>query len=580
MERRPEALLDRFDALVVGAGVTGAAMARTLARSGFKTALIERDDFGGATTHNSAKIVHGGLRYVQHLDAIRIRESIRSQNAWLRAAPNLVCPMRFTMPTRGWGARGPIALALGMVAYRVLGGRRHSSVVAMDLGGRTAFAEKFPGIEGAGISGYAAWFDAQIRDSGRLITECVADAVESGAVAVNHMEADHLLLSDSVVEGVAARDVITGSEYEIRADVTITCLGPWTPWFFAKSGVDPSAAAPSAWTRNMNVVLRRQVVPQGAVGVMSRQPGDAVVGKASRLYFVSPWQGATIVGTTHDTYQDNPDTMGVGAEEVSAFLEDVGSALTGHPLSLDEVAHLHIGISPAEETGHHGAKRTVVQDERDHGLRQCLAITANKYTTAPEVAKHVVESILKYKASSRVAVHDFSTPMSFAVEESDPIAALPAEASELEREHAWIRSIYGKHTDQVLRLAEQHPERDVATSLFKARVEFGVQNEMAYRLGDVIFRCSDLAERGRLRPEDLRWTADYMAARLGWTKQRTREEIERVCARLERHMSGGPKPVWQADLQQAVASRNDSAVPGTLASGFGHSPDKLNIDSV
>jgi glycerol-3-phosphate dehydrogenase len=554
LKREPEALLGHFDVLVVGAGVTGAAMARTLARSGLRTALVERNDFGGATTHNSAKIVHGGLRYVQHLDAVRIRESIRSQNAWLATAPNLVSPLRFTMPTRGWGARGPIALALGMVAYRALGGRRHPSLARMEVGSRAAFARNFASVNAAGVSGHASWYDAQIRDSGRLITECIADAVAAGAVAVNHMEADQLVLSGGVVEGVAAHDVITGAEYQVRADMTITCIGPWTPWFFEKSGIRPDALGVSAWTRNMNVVLKREIVPEGAVGVMSRQAGDAVIGNASRLYFVSPWQGATIVGTTHDTYREKPDEIGISAEEVSAFLEDVGSALSGEPLSIDEVAYLHIGISPAEETGHHGAKRTVVQDEHDHGLRQCLAITANKYTTAPEVAKLVTKRILKGKLAYSKAVHDFNTPMLFALEQPDPISRLPSNASLLAREHAWVHAIYGQHADDLLGIANRYPDSDPGTQLFKARVEFGIRREMACRLVDVIFRCTDRAERGCLGLDELFWAAKHMASALKWSDSRMHQELELVRTRLTRHMSSGPLAQWRAPFRQAEPS--------------------------
>lgn len=545
MERMPQALEGRFEVLVVGGGVTGVALARTLAQSGVRTALVERGDFGAATSHNSAKIVHGGLRYVQHLDALRIRESIRSQNAWLGAAPNLVVPMSFTMPTRGWGPRGPIALALGMIAYRALGGRRMASVSPMGVGGRAEFLRRFPEVQDASATGYATWYDAQIRDSGRLITECVADAVAAGAVAVNHAEADHLLVANGQVEGVAVRDVLSGAEFEVKAGTTITCLGPWTPHFFRKSGIEPREPGVTAWTRNVNVVLKKALVQHGAIGVMSRQPGDAVVGKASRLFFVNPWQGGSIVGTTHDTYRGHPDDMGMTDAQVSAFLEDVSRALAGEPIDLDEVASLHIGISPAEETGRHGAKRTVIQDEAQHGMRGCVAVTANKYTTAPDMARKLTARVLDRRSASGGRPADFQTPLPFAAETASAVDPVSDAAAGGSRERAWVEAIYGRRAAEIFELAERHEESDEARRIFRGRVEFGVRHEMAVRLGDVLFRCTDLAERGRLGPPELEWAATWMARECGWTAQETQNELELVRRRLARHMSGGPSAEWQ-----------------------------------
>jgi glycerol-3-phosphate dehydrogenase len=549
MERMPQALEGRFEVLVVGGGVTGVALARTLARSGVRTALVERGDFGAATSHNSAKIVHGGLRYVQHLDAVRIRESIRSQNAWLAAAPNLVVPMSFTMPTRGWGPRGPLALALGMIAYRALGGRRMAPVRAMGVGGRAEFLRRFPEVQDASASGYATWFDAQIRDSGRLITECVADAVAAGAVAVNHLEADHLLIANGKVEGVAVRDQLSGAEFEVKADTTITCLGPWTPHFFRKSGVEPREPGVTAWTRNANVVLKKALVQYGAIGVMSRQPGDAVVGKASRLFFVNPWQGGSIVGTTHDAYRGNPDDMGMTETEVSAFLEEVSHALAGEPIDLDEVASLHIGISPAEETGRHGAKRTVIQDEAQHGLRGCVAVTANKYTTAPDMAHKLTERVLDGKSGSGRRPADFQAPLPFAAGTGPTVDPASDEAARGNSERAWVEAIYGRRAAEVFDLAERHEESDEARRIFRARVEFGVRHEMAVRLGDALFRCTDLAERGRLGPPELEWAATWMARECGWSAQAKQDELALARRRLARHMCGGPGAAWKENVE-------------------------------
>ncbi len=125
LRRDLDAFHGKFDVLVIGAGAYGACIARLAARSGWSVALIERDDFGAAVSHNSLKIVHGGFRYVQHFDLPRIRESMAAQRAWLSAAPHLVRPMRCVIPAYGYGTRGPLAFAAGLCAFHVAASDRN-----------------------------------------------------------------------------------------------------------------------------------------------------------------------------------------------------------------------------------------------------------------------------------------------------------------------------------------------------------------------------------------------------------------------------------------------------------------------
>ncbi|MCB1992083.1 MAG: FAD-dependent oxidoreductase, partial [Geminicoccaceae bacterium] len=121
MKRDPGRLAGpELDVLVIGGGIYGACIARDAAQRGLRTALVERGDFGGLTSHNSFKLIHGGLRYLQQLDIQRLRQSAREQRIWLGIAPHLVRPLAFVMPTFGHGSRGPEALRLALLAYELL----------------------------------------------------------------------------------------------------------------------------------------------------------------------------------------------------------------------------------------------------------------------------------------------------------------------------------------------------------------------------------------------------------------------------------------------------------------------------
>ena len=564
MERQADALDDRFDVLILGGGVHGVALARTLALSGVSVALVEKGDFGGATTHNSLKIVHGGLRYVQHLDGRRIRESVQAQRAWLSAAPHLVRPMRFTMPTAGWGTRSPIALAAGVSVYQLLGGnsrRRSTPRVSMpnaSVQRRQAFERMFPEVRSENVNGCMSWFDAQIRDSGRLITECVADAARNGAILLNHVEAIALRRSGNRASGALVRDCLSGGEHEVRARVTVGTLGAWGGGFARRSGLPCTPAGEIPWTRNVNVVMKRPVIAGDAVGVMSSQRGDGLIGNASRLYFITPWQGTSIIGTTHDVHEGEPEPLSVGTDEVESLLADMNSTLNGRELGLDDVASLHMGLTPSEEAGEYRAKRSLVTDYgQEYGVDGYIEVTPNKYTTAPTVSRQVAKLVLRHLGRNDAGPADFSTALPGAPQDGDdPLDALGKQATDHERERAWVRAVYGTRADEMLGLANTKSLADSPAGLFRRRVVHGVREDMAVRLGDAVFRCSDLAERGRLSLEDLLWCLDCMTRHFGWSERQRFEELELVLERLRRHLSGGPGMNWSIESETIVSTEN------------------------
>ena len=175
-----------FDLLVIGAGIHGACIARLAALAGLRVALVDKDDFGTATSRNSAKLLHGGLRYMQDFDVPRIRESMISQRAWFRFVPHLVRPLRFVIPTYGYTTRSPAAMAAGIVAFHMIAAGRNTGIrpeVRLPRSGvmsRRRLIERYPMLERGDVTGGAYWYDGQMLDAVRVTLECVWDAVRSG----------------------------------------------------------------------------------------------------------------------------------------------------------------------------------------------------------------------------------------------------------------------------------------------------------------------------------------------------------------------------------------------------------------
>jgi glycerol-3-phosphate dehydrogenase len=546
MRREPRALQGEFDLLVVGGGIYGACIARLAARSGLRVALIERGDFGGGVSRNSLKIVHGGFRYIQHLDVPRIRESVRAQRAWLQAAPHLVRPLCCVIPAYGHGARGPAVYAGGVLAYALAAGQRNrglegrSRLPRSGVVSRRSLLARYPALERGDLTGGAYWYDAQLLDAGRVTLECLQDACDHGAVVVNHVAAVAPLLGEGRLLGVRARDELGGEEFELRARVTVNVAGAHAGDWLAGSDGRLRVATSRIWTRNINIVTRRLFASEEAVGVGSRRPADSTVGKANRLFFVTPWRDCSIVGTSH-TRHDAPAAALKAhvAADVAGFLEEARAALPSLGLGPDDIRSVHSGLTPAESDVGRAKRGLVIDHARSDGIQGLLTVLGIKFTTAPTVAMDLMPRILAAAGRSTREAADFGTLLPGAPTQLPERAPWETGAG---GEADWARWTYGTRWDA---LAAQLPRAglDEDEWVFRCRVSHGIEHEMVVRLADALYRASDLAERGLLDERRIDWCAQEMARRLGWDAARRATELHHLRARLhEDFVRVGPAP--------------------------------------
>jgi glycerol-3-phosphate dehydrogenase len=537
MRRDLDAFQRAFDVLVVGGGIYGACIARFAARQGWSVALLERDDFGAGVSHNSLRIVHGGLRYVQHFDVPRMRESTAAQRAWLRAAPHLVRPMRCVVPTYGYGTRGALAFAAGACAFHAIAVRRNAGLSPAarlprsGLMSRSALLQRYPDLARPDVTGGAYWYDAQILDANRLTLECLQDACAHGAVVANHVEALRLRAGDTRVDGVIARDVLTGREFDVLARVTVNATGPRIERLLNTCVRPLKLPRPLTWTRNVNVVTPRVFDAEDAVGVGSQRPSDAAVGRSKRLFFVTPWQDCSIIGTSHIRHAgDMEDLTAAVRVDVEAFLREVNEALPRLRLQASDIRYVHSGLTPAEDEIERSRRSLLVDHGSVDGVRGLVSVLGIKYTTAPGVAGQVLTAIGQALGETSVRV-DLSSPLP---------GSTPSGASGGESEEArWAMRIYGTGAAELLRSLPKGALSD-EEHVFRCRILYGLENEMVVRLRDAVFRASDAAERGQLTAERLAWCSALMAQRFGWNAERRALELSEVRARLGKPASSVP----------------------------------------
>jgi glycerol-3-phosphate dehydrogenase len=386
-----------WDLVVVGGGIQGAALAFEAARRGLAALLVERGDFGGETSWNSLRIVHGGLRHLQRLDLPGHRQSAAERRFLLSRFPDLVKPLPCLMPLwdppRGGALRRPGPWRLALAADAALLPRRNAGLPEGQwlprgrvLGPEEA-AARVPGLDPEGLRGAALWHDAVVPDSHRLLVEMLRWACAAGAVAVNHVEAVALVTEGGRVAGVRALDRVSGRELELSARAVVNCAGPWCRELAGRFDRDlPELFRP---TLAFNLFLDLRFPADAAVAV-------AAPGPNARTWFLLPWEGGTLAGTFYLPEGEVP-APGSGPEErhVESFLGELDAAWPGLGVRGARVLRVLAGRMPARSAGGPGraepsSRPVVVHHGRHGGPWGLVSVSGVKLTTARALAERAL----------------------------------------------------------------------------------------------------------------------------------------------------------------------------------------------
>jgi len=573
MRRELGSLSDRvFDLVVIGGGIHGACAAWDAALRGLSVALVEREDFGGATSANSQKIVHGGFRYLQHGDAARLRESVRERRALLRVAPHLVAPLPFLLPTYRWGLQMRPALRAALAVYDVLAADRNAGITdpcrwvpAGRMVSRRECLRLAPGLSGEAITGGAVWHDAQVYNAERLTLAFVRSAAEEGACAANYVRVTGLRPSGARLLRIGARDELTGRDVELHGRVVISAGGPWTGQVLALAG-SARPLQPRPLAKGICMVTK-PIVNGCAVSVLP--PGRNGRAATRRLY-LTPWRGRTIVGCAYSSpAAQTTQECRATEDEVAALIDSTNAAYPGARLRRDDVVFVHAGLLPRSGApAHAGAEaledRPRIVDHAREGLPGLISVIGVKYTTARDVAEQAVTLAMRRlgrraapSRSATTSVHGGACERFEAfLQEAQgwQAAALGADViTQLVRNYG---SAYGRVLDFHAADAGWRGRLSPVASVLKAEVVHAVREEMAQRLGDVVFRRTELGTAGHPGREALRACAALMAEELGWDASRMDRELEAVEGTFAEHGARAPEGGETAPAQVAVGEEH------------------------
>lgn len=549
MERNLAAMAGiTWDLLVIGGGVHGACIAWDAVSRGLSVALVEKADFAAATSANSLKTIHGGLRYLQHADLRRMRQSIRERRTWMQIAPHLVHPMPVLMPTYGHGIKGKELMGLALKINDLVSFDRNwladpqKHIPPGRILSRQECLQLLPEIDPHNLTGAARFTDAQVYNSERLILALLRSAVAAGAQVANYAEVVGFVRDGERIAGVEVLDHCAGERVRLRARAVVNTAGPWVRRVLGLLVRRPAQPGPHLATA-INLVTR-PLFQTYAVGIASRsayRDRDAIINTGNRLFFVAPWRGRSLVGTAYIAYDRDPDDFAIAEDAVQDFLRDVNQAYPAARLRPEDISFVHGGLVPIAgidpKTGAvQLTKHFSIEDHRREGCAGLLSVVGVKYTTARHVAEKAVDRVFAI-LGQRPPPSPTATRRIYggAIERFEAFLHAEMHTRPYGLSAETVRHLiynYGAAYLEVLRYLEvdagDHHALPEQRAVLRAEILHGIHAEMAQTLADVVLRRTDLGTAGYPGDAALGFCAEVMGNALGWSKARIHQEIHEV----------------------------------------------------
>jgi glycerol-3-phosphate dehydrogenase len=517
----------RYDLIVIGAGINGAAIAREAALHGLTVLLLEQGDVGSGTSAASSRLIHGGLRYLEHAEFGLVRESLAERERLLKLAPHLVEPLALCLPVYAYGRRPLWQVRLGLALYDLLSRGLGRSLPSFRSLSRAALLEQMPGLASEGLRGGVLYFDARVTWPERLVLENVQDAVEHGARLRTYTRVTGIDVEQQAVRGVEW--VSAGGERgRASAARVVNAAGPW---------VD-RVLGPLAERRLIGGTRGSHLIVEPFPGA----PATAVYAEAAsdgRPFFIIPWNGLYLIGTTDERFEGDPGECDASDMEVDYLIAAAESVYPGAGIA-GRVLYVQAGVRPLPytEAGATGAitrRHLIVPHEQAQGL---YSIIGGKLTTHRALAEQVLAVICRQEgrredrqAARRCAVSPTRTlalPGTLSAPARDAlICELADRFGAVQAERLW-RIYGGGARDLLTRVHEQADLAEpfcAATGALAAELVHAIETEWAVTLADLLRRRTMTG-----------WSPDFglgaaveaaeRLRRLGiWDRPRTEQEL-------------------------------------------------------
>ncbi len=472
--------------IIIGGGIHGAGIARDAALRGFDVKLFEKGDFCSGTSWASSRLIHGGLRYLEFMEFDLVRESLRERETLFRIAKELVSPIRMVIPVYPNSKYGKWKLTAGMFLYDAFSWGKSVTGFAWQKN----IAQVIPRLRCDQLEGAMTYYDGQCVSPEKLVMANLLSASESGAEIFNYHSVQKIIREKDCAIGVVVRDENSGNETEYFADVLVNAGGPWLDKILLSIEREPVLGN----TKGTHIVISNaEMKLSSALYLPAFQDG--------RPFFIIPWLGYLLVGTTDLIYEDNPDTVKPSREEIDYLIREVNYYLPQADLSREKIMFSQAGVRPllrshSSRTAGITRRHKILDHEKEDGLKGMISIAGGKLTTYRHAAEETVDWIERKLEIKKPACQTADLPI------SDP----------------------GFPNDE--------------TGIREA-----IRKGLAKTLADVMWRRTTIGIEPKLGLEKMDWVSGIMAKELNWDETRKKNEMRNyahwVQTYLCAHFHGG-----------------------------------------
>ena len=506
---RPSLEGQHFHVVVIGGGINGVAVARECARGGKRTLLVEQNDFASGVTSRSTRIIHGGLRYLEHGEIGLVRESVRERERLLRERSHLVHPLHFLFLLNESSQRSALKVRAGLWLYQRIAGRKSTLPSEMEV----ARVER--ALDSGQHWNILSYEDAQCEFPERLVAEWMTEASDAGAVIRNHCEVLAVDIAQGRARGVLLRDRITGKDQRVDAGWIFNCAGPWVDRICQRSTVRTGKPLLGG-VRGSHIVLPR----------FSGAPSAALYTEAAdgRPVFVVPWNEQVLVGTTEVPDSGDPARTAPSTEEIEYLLRAVAHVFPKAKLSAHEIKYAFAGIRPLPNTGGKPSsvsRRHFLHDHKHDGAARLISVIGGKLTTAAALARQCARKIgLSVREPKSITIGPGSALDPMINQEVVEIAHGGSVSEETAR---GLMEWHGQRAMDIARMALVSVELRAPicphTSHIVAEVIEAFRKEYATTLADALLRRVPVALGACWSPTCSREAALRIGAVMGWNEQ-------------------------------------------------------------
>jgi glycerol-3-phosphate dehydrogenase len=522
-----------YEIIVIGGGISGAAVAYEAASQGYSVALVEKGDFGAGTSAATSKLIHGGLRYLANFELGLVRESLKERKTLENIAPNLVDPLPFLVPLYKTGERKKLILEPGMILYDLLSYDKgftwdpSKKMPWHRLLARQKAVQMEPLIEDEALTGAILYYDCANFNQERLTLAFVKSAVQYGAAVANYAQVEDFAHTADRITGVIVRDLLQGQTLTVHGRLVVNCAGPW-----ADLVLDIARGKGSSQhirrSEGIHLIVPRLTSGQAAIG------GLTPSGRPCNLI---PWRGHTLIGTTDQEYVGDPDDYRVTRPKIEAYIAEVNAAF-GKPdlLKYSDVRYAYGGLRPLvddqTEDVYKTSRKYEIFDHEQEGLPGLITVEGGKYTTSRNLAENVLKVVgdkfqgkkaLSITARQYLAGCDIPDLRTFIGQAQAAYQGFP------EANIAYLARLYGTELPALMQIAQREPAAAIpvnADGEMPAQALYAIRAEMARTLLDILIRRTGIGTLGYPGDDVVALLGKMAGRELQWSQARLDQELE------------------------------------------------------